>query len=69
MLVRRDGYAWALEEFAVGMNSVAAAVRNGEGKVIAALHVYGPASRFPGDRDRTELGALVRATADLIRLD
>lgn len=69
VLVRRDGYAWALEEFAVGMNSVAAAVRNGEGKVIAALHVYGPASRFPGDRDRTELGALVRATADLIRLD
>ncbi len=68
-LVRRDGYAWALEEFAVGMNSVAAAVRKGEGKVIAALHVYGPASRFPGERERTELGALVRATADLIRLD
>lgn len=68
-LVQRDGYAWALEEFAEGMNSVAAAVRNGDGKVIAALHVYGPASRFPGERDRTELGALVRATADNIRID
>ncbi|MEQ1699233.1 MAG: IclR family transcriptional regulator [Ilumatobacteraceae bacterium] len=68
-LVRRDGYAWALEEFAVGMNSVAAAVRNVDGKVIAALHVYGPASRFPGERDRTELGALVRAAADNIRID
>lgn len=68
-LVRRDGYAWALEEFADGMNSVAAAVRNVDGKVIAALHVYGPASRFPGERDRTELGALVRAAADNIRID
>lgn len=68
-LVRRDGYAWALEEFAEGMNSVAAAVRNVDGKVIAALHVYGPASRFPGERDRTELGALVRAAADNIRID
>lgn len=68
-LVRRDGYAWALEEFAEGMNSVAAAVRNVDGKVIAALHVYGPASRFPGDRDRTELGALVRAATDNIHID
>lgn len=68
-LVRSDGYAWALEEFADGMNSVAAAVRNVDGTVVAALHVYGPASRFPGDRDRTELGALVRAAADNIRID
>lgn len=68
-LVRSDGYAWALEEFAIGMNSVAAAIRNVDGTVIAALHVYGPASRFPGDRDRTELGALVRAAADNIRID
>jgi len=63
------GYAWAIEEFADGMNSVAAAVRTDDGRVIAALHVYGPASRFPGDRSRTELGDLVRRTADKIRLD
>ena len=68
-LVRRDGYAWALEEFADDMNSVAAAVRDAEGRVIAALHVYGPASRFPGDRDQAELGALVRSTADKLRID
>jgi DNA-binding IclR family transcriptional regulator len=68
-LVRRDGFAWALEEFADGMNSVAAAVRNVDGKVIATLHVYGPASRFPGTRDHAALGELVRATAELILLD
>ncbi len=68
-LVRDRGYSWAYEEFANGMNSVAAAIRNDAGKVIAALHVYGPASRFPGERDAGELGALVRATADKIRID
>ena len=68
-IVRRNEYAWALEEFSLGMNSVAAAVRNTEGKVIAALHVYGPASRFPGDRKHTELGDLLRSTADNIRID
>ncbi|MGB8859450.1 MAG: IclR family transcriptional regulator [Ilumatobacteraceae bacterium] len=68
-LVRHDGYAWALEEFSLGMNSVAAGIHNSDGKVIAALHVYGPASRFPGDTDPAELGALLKATADNIRID
>jgi len=68
-LVRHDGYAWALEEFATGLNSVAAAVRNTEGLVIATLHVYGPASRFPGERDPRVLGELLAATAANIRTD
>lgn len=68
-LVRAQGYAWAFEEFADGLNSVAAAVHNDAGEVIAALHVYGPASRFPGERDAAEIGELVRATADKIRID
>jgi DNA-binding IclR family transcriptional regulator len=68
-LVRNQGYAWAFEEFADGLNSVAAAIRNDSGKVIAALHVYGPASRFPGERGSAEIGALVRTTADKIRID
>ncbi|MFZ4721107.1 MAG: IclR family transcriptional regulator [Ilumatobacteraceae bacterium] len=68
-LVHERQYAWAFEEFADGLNSVAAAVRNDTGKVIAALHVYGPATRFPGDRDTDELGELVRDTAGKIRID
>jgi DNA-binding IclR family transcriptional regulator len=68
-LVRERGWSWAFEEFADGMNSVAAAVRDGQGRVIAALHVYGPASRFPGDRDTDELGRVVLAAADKIHID
>lgn len=68
-MVRTQGWAWAFEEFAEGMNSVAAAVRNDEGRVIAALHVYGPASRFPGGRDTDEIGEFVLAVAQKIRTD
>jgi DNA-binding IclR family transcriptional regulator len=45
--VREAGYAWGLEEFAEGIDSVAAPVRDGRGKAIAAIHVHGPAYRFP----------------------
>ena len=41
------GYAWGLEEFAEGIDSVAAPVRDARGKAIAAIHVHGPAYRFP----------------------
>lgn len=68
-LVRRNGFAWALEEFADGMNSVAAAVRGSDGRVVAALHVYGPASRLPGGRDMDEVGQLLVDTARKIRID
>ena len=66
--VRELGYSWAIEEFAVGMNSVAAAVHDADGRVIAALHVYGPASRFPGSLDLAEVGEIVVAAARKIRL-
>ena len=67
--VRSTGYAWAMREFALEMNSVAAGIRTTDGRVLAVLHVYGPASRFPGERDQAEIGSLVKATADKIRID
>jgi DNA-binding IclR family transcriptional regulator len=67
--VRNTGYAWALREFALEMNSVAAGIRATDGRVLAVVHVYGPASRFPGEHDQAELGVLVKATADNIRID
>ncbi|CAB4832209.1 unannotated protein [freshwater metagenome] len=67
--VRRLGYAWALEEFSDGMNSIAVALCTPNGKVVAAMHVYGPTSRFPGTRDSEEIGELVMATAAKITLD
>ena len=45
--VRSIGYAWVYEEFAEGINSVAAPVFESDGSVEAALHVHGPAYRFP----------------------
>ena len=42
-----SGYAWGLEEYAEGINSVAAPVRDAAGHAVAAIHVHGPAYRFP----------------------
>ncbi|NDH12056.1 MAG: hypothetical protein EBY44_10095 [Actinobacteria bacterium] len=50
--VRSLGYAWGYEEGVDGINSVAVAINDGEGLPIAALHVHGPAYRFP-DPERT----------------
>lgn len=45
--VRRDGCAWVRDEFAEGISSVAASVRDGSGRAVAAVHVHGPSYRFP----------------------
>ena len=63
--VRSAGYAWGFEEFAEGINSVAAPVFGPSG-VEAAIHIHGPAYRFP-DPDRThDLGLLVAEAAELL---
>lgn len=58
---RADGWAWGREEFASGINSVAAPVRDESGAVVAAIHAHGPAYRFPpaGRDDK-----VARLTAD-----
>lgn len=61
--IRSLGYAWGYEEFAEGINSVAAPIFEPDGTVEAAVHVHGPAYRFP-DPDKThDLGILVVDTA------
>ena len=45
--IRSLGYAWVYEEFVEDLNSVGAPVLNSDGKPLAALHVHGPAYRFP----------------------
>jgi DNA-binding IclR family transcriptional regulator len=45
--VQLDGYAWVREEFAEGLNSVAAPIADALGNVNAAVHVHGPSYRFP----------------------
>ncbi len=66
---RLDGVAWTGDEVAEGISSVAAAVADEAGEVIAAVHVHGPSYRFPGPdgvaaaRDRERIEALVVAAA------
>ena len=62
--IRRDGYAWVLEEFDEGIASVAAPIADGSGEVIAAVHLHGPSYRFPADgQDPAIAGAVVGAAA------
>jgi len=51
--IRSRRYAWVYEEFVEGINSVAAPVRARGGVITAAMHIHGPAYRFP-DEDRAE---------------
>jgi DNA-binding IclR family transcriptional regulator len=60
--VRADGYAWVHEEYADGLSSVAAGVADGTGSLAAAVHVHGPAYRFPQGRE-VEVGGTVLAAA------
>lgn len=64
--IRRDGWAWVFEEFALGISSVAAPVRDAAGTVVAAVHAHGPAYRFPGEAAPDDVAALVVAAADRI---
>ncbi len=59
---RADGHAWTVEEYSVGITSVAAPIRDGDGALVGALHVHGPSYRLqPGDRAVTR--ALVATAA------
>ncbi len=61
--IREVGYVWVFAEFDESINSVAAGVRDHSGSVVAALHVHGPAYRFPPSDRIDEFGHLVRDAA------
>jgi DNA-binding IclR family transcriptional regulator len=60
---QRDGYAWTRDEYAEGITSVAAAIADQDGDVVAAVHVHGPSYRFPATGMRDEVAARVVGTA------
>ena len=68
---RTVGYAWGLEEFADGIDSVAAPIRDARGKAVAAVHVHGPAYRFPPAGAELRVSNVVvsagHAISDLLR--
>jgi DNA-binding IclR family transcriptional regulator len=61
--IRADGHCWVFEEFAEGINSVAAPVLNADGKVMGAIHVHGPAYRFPKASQDSIAGHVMEAAA------
>ena len=61
--ISAQGYVWVYEEFVEGINSVAAPVVEEGGLITAALHVHGPAYRFPGDSDEADIGKAVADAA------
>ena len=64
--IRSAGYVWVYEEFAPGINSAAAPVFDADGEIIAALHVHGPAYRFPDPNRTHDIGlALIESAANL----
>jgi len=63
--VRSRGWIWFHREFDDSLCSVAAPVVRADGTAVAALHVHGPAYRFPGEgADTDAIGRAVRAAAD-----
>jgi DNA-binding IclR family transcriptional regulator len=66
--VRREGVAWAREEYAEGITSVAAPIADADGEVVAAVHVHGPSYRFPGpgaEREREVERLVIEAAASV----
>jgi DNA-binding IclR family transcriptional regulator len=61
--VRQDGHAWARDEYAIGITSVAAPIADARAEIVAAVHAHGPSYRFPAAGDETRIAAAVRAAA------
>ncbi|MEO3938896.1 IclR family transcriptional regulator [Dermatophilaceae bacterium Soc4.6] len=62
-----DGYASTFEEYEVGLNAVAVAVRDHTGGVVAAVSVSGPAFRLTSGRMREVTAALQVAGSQISR--
>jgi IclR family transcriptional regulator, acetate operon repressor len=64
--VARRGTEWTIDEFVVGISSVAAPVTGAGGQVVAAVHAHGPSYRFPPPGAADEVAGQVAAAADRI---
>ena len=57
--IRGSGHCWIHEEFAEGINSVAAPVLADGERALGAIHVHGPAYRFPAEGRADSIASLV----------
>lgn len=60
------GHLWTHLEFAEDVNGAAAPVFGPDGSIVAAVNLYGPSYRFPGDRSETALGTRLAEAGDRI---
>lgn len=61
--IRETGHFWIREEFAEGINSVAAPVLANGGGALGAIHVHGPSYRFPATADVGRIADAVMSAA------
>jgi IclR family acetate operon transcriptional repressor len=61
--IRRDGHAWVIDEYSVGISSVAAPIADARAEIVAAVHVHGPSYRFPAAGEASRIAAAVRPAA------
>ena len=64
-VVKRDGYAVAVDELEIGLTAVAAPIRGADGSVIASLSVSGPSFRLDVARIPVVADAVRGAAADV----
>lgn len=62
-VIREEGHCWIHEEFAEGINSVAAPVRDAAGRIIGAISAHGPSYRFPQVGEAERIADRVKAAA------
>jgi len=61
---QRDNYVWAFEELTEGLNSVATPVNDSRGRLVGAIHVHGPAYRFPAPGTTEKIGKMLIEAAE-----
>lgn len=66
--IREQGYALSSEESVHGIRSVAAPVLTADQKVLGAIGISGPVSRFKGDRFREELPERLIECSNIIEI-
>ncbi len=67
--IRQQGYALVDQELEEGLRAIAAPIRDGDGRVIAAVNVSAHASRGSADEMRDDLLEPLLRTAALIEED
>ena len=65
--IRRQGYAASIGERSDGISSISCAVKNHEGRVVAAINISGPAERFTRAKALECFPALKNATLSVSR--